>query len=94
MGVGVNKKWERIESYGPKFVENIVQAVARDLLMEAMRRMAGMRIVAHVHDEVIIECEMDEKVDKICRAMAEMPKWADGLVLSADGYECEYYMKA
>ena len=92
MGVGVNKKWERIESYGPKFVENIVQAVARDLLMEAMRRMVGMRIVAHIHDEVIIEAEED-LVEKICRLMAIVPDWAEGLVLNADGYECSFYMK-
>ena len=92
MGVGVNKKWERIESYGPKFVENIVQAVARDLLMEAMRRMAGLRIVAHVHDEVIIEAAADS-VDKVCRLMSIVPEWAEGLVLNADGYECLFYMK-
>ena len=92
MGVGVNKKWERIESYGPKFVENIVQAIARDLLMEAMRRMAGLRIVAHVHDEVIIEAAADS-VDKVCRLMSIVPEWAEGLVLNADGYECLFYMK-
>lgn len=92
MGVGANKKWERIESYGPKFVENIVQAVARDLLMEAMRRMAGLRIVAHVHDEVIIEAAADS-VDKVCRLMSIVPEWADGLVLNADGYGCSFYMK-
>ena len=92
MGVGVNKKWERIESYGPKFVENIVQAIARDLLMEAMRRMAGLRIVAHVHDEVIIEAAADS-VDKVCRLMSIVPEWADGLVLNADGYGCSFYMK-
>ena len=92
MGVGVNKKWARIESYGPKFVENIVQAVARDLLMEAMRRMAGLRIVAHVHDEVIIEAAADS-VDKVCRLMSIVPEWAEGLVLNADGYECLFYMK-
>ena len=92
MGVGANKKWERIESYGPKFVENIVQAIARDLLMEAMRRMAGLRIVAHVHDEVIIEAAADS-VDKVCRLMSIVPEWADGLVLNADGYGCSFYMK-
>ena len=92
MGVGANKKWERIESYGPKFVENIVQGIARDLLMEAMMRMADMRIVAHVHDEVIIEAEED-LVEKICRLMAIVPDWAEGLVLNADGYECSFYMK-
>ncbi len=93
MGVGANKKWERIESYGPKFVENIVQGIARDLLMEAMRRMAGMRIVAHVHDEVIIEADVDDSTEKICGWMAMVPDWADRLVLNADGYVCEFYMK-
>ena len=93
MGVGANKKWERIESYGPKFVENIVQAIARDLLMESMKRMDGMRIVAHVHDEVIIEAVVDDSVEKTCRLMAVVPDWAEGLVLNADGYECGFYMK-
>ena len=93
MGVGANKKWERIESYGPKFVENIVQGIARDLLMEAMMRMADMRIVAHVHDEVIIEAGMADSVEKICRSMSKVPDWAEGLVLNADGYECLFYMK-
>ena len=93
MGVGANKKWERIESYGPKFVENIVQAVARDLLMEGMLRMRKYGIVAHVHDEVIIEADADDSVDKVCRLMSVVPVWADGLVLNADGYECSFYMK-
>ena len=93
MGVGVNKKWERIESYGPKFVENIVQAIARDLLMEGMLRMRKYGIVAHVHDEVIIEADADDSVDKVCRLMSVVPGWADGLVLNADGYECSFYMK-
>lgn len=93
MGVGVNKKWERLESYGPKFVENIVQAIARDLLMESLLRMGDLRIVAHVHDEVIIEAGMDNSVEKICRLMVVVPDWAEGLVLNADGYECLFYMK-
>ena len=93
MGVGANKKWERIESYGPKFVENIVQAIARDLLMEAMLRMGQMRIVAHVHDEVIIEADMSDSVEEACRLMSIVPDWAEGLVLNADGYECLFYMK-
>lgn len=93
MGVGANKKWERIESYGPKFVENIVQAIARDLLMEGMLRMRKYGIVAHVHDEVIIEADADDSVDKVCRLMSVVPVWADGLVLNADGYECSFYMK-
>ena len=93
MGVGANKKWERIESYGPKFVENIVQAIARDLLMESMMRMGDMRIVAHVHDEVIIEAGMVDSVEEACRLMSVVPEWAEGLVLNADGYECSFYMK-
>ena len=92
MGIGATKKWERLESYGPKFVENIVQAIARDLLMESMRRMSGMRIVAHVHDEVIIEAE-EERVEEVCKLMSGVPDWAEGLVLNADGYECDFYMK-
>lgn len=92
MGVGANKKWERIESYGPKFVENIVQAIARDLLMESMQRMGDLRIVAHVHDEVIIEAE-EERVEEVCKLMSGVPDWAEGLVLNADGYECDFYMK-
>ena len=93
MGIGATKKWERLESYGPKFVENIVQAIARDLLMESMKRMDGMKIVAHVHDEVIIEAVVDDSVEKTCRLMAVVPDWAEGLVLNADGYECGFYMK-
>ena len=93
MGVGVNKKWERLESYGPKFVENIVQAIARDLLMEAMGRMDGLRIVAHVHDEVIIEGDQKLDVREICGLMGETYRWSEGLMLSADGYGCLFYMK-
>ena len=81
------------QSYGPKFVENIVQAIARDLLMESLLRMGDLRIVAHVHDEVIIEAGMDNSVEKICRLMVVVPDWAEGLVLNADGYECLFYMK-
>lgn len=95
-GVGGTKKWERIESYGPKFVENIVQAIARDILSEAMQRLsaAGFEIVMHVHDEAVLEVSTGiSSVDEICRIMAEKPKWANGLLLSADGYECEFYKK-
>ena len=95
-GVGGTKKWERIESYGPKFVENIVQATARDLLAEAMLRLsaAGFEIVMHVHDEVVLEVPIGKSsIDEVCRIMAERPKWANGLLLSADGYECEFYKK-
>ena len=100
MGLGAAKKWELLESYGPKFVENIVQGISRDLLAEAMMRLSnselkGCRrhIVAHVHDEVIIEAEPGDSVEESCRVMSEVPEWAPGLILRADGYECEYYRK-
>lgn len=95
-GVGGTKKWERIESYGPKFVENIVQATARDILAEAMLRLSasGFEIVMHVHDEAVLEVPLGKSsVDEVCRIMAKKPKWANGLLLSADGYECEFYKK-
>lgn len=92
-GVGGTKKWERIESYGPKFVENIVQAIARDLLMNAMKNLREYDIVAHVHDELIIECPLDTSLSEICKTMAKTPSWASSLVLRADGYECEFYKK-
>ena len=92
-GVGVTKKWERIESYGPKFVENIVQAVSRDLLACAMMRLRERRIVMHIHDELVIEASETDSLEEICRIMAETPPWADGLLLRADGYETEFYRK-
>ena len=93
MGVGEQKKWERIESYGPKFVENIIQGIARDILLHAMMNLRDYRIVAHVHDEVIIEATDDITVDEIVQKMCITPRWARGLTLRADGYECEFYMK-
>ena len=124
MGINAAKKWGVIESYGPKFVENIVQGISRDLLAEAMLRLsrrsaeggramsravrepvqrprcacdslrkAPWGIVAHVHDEVIIEAGPEDSVDEICRIMGECPDWAAGLQLRADGYECEFYRK-
>ena len=93
MGVGSAKKWERLESYGPKFVENIVQAVARDLLMYSMQTLSHCFIVATVHDEMIIECSMGVSLEVICEQMARTPAWAEGLLLRADGYECEFYKK-
>jgi len=93
-GVGATKKWERIESYGPKFVENIVQATSRDILCYAMKTLRGCYIVAHVHDELIIECPMDVSVEEISLKMGHTPPWAEGLALRADGDEMEYYMKA
>ena len=126
-GLNPAKKMEWIESYGPKFVENIVQGISRDLLCSAMLRLeeasvlqhgeclpcysrpllqaegeagmgngdrrAGYRIVAHVHDEVIIEADPEDSVESVCRIMGECPAWADGLILRADGYECETYRK-
>ena len=93
MGVCASKKWERIESYGPKFVENIVQGIARDLLCYSMNTLSQCFIVATVHDEMIIECSPDVSLDVICKQMARTPAWAEGLLLRADGYECEFYKK-
>ena len=92
-GVGVAKKWERIESYGPKFVENIVQAISRDILMYALQNLSVYNIVAHVHDEIIIEAPENTKLEDICETMSLVPYWAKGLILTADGYTCEFYMK-
>lgn len=92
-GVGATKKWERLESYGPKFVENIVQATARDILMDAMKTLRCCSIVAHVHDEVIIEAEPHMSLDAVCEQMARVPEWAEGLLLRADGYTCDFYKK-
>ena len=93
MGVGSTKKWERLESYGPKFVENIVQATARDILCYAMKTLKNCAIVAHVHDEVIIEADMRMSVEAVCEQMGRTPPWAKGLVLRADGYSCSFYQK-
>lgn len=92
-GVGATKKWERIESYGPKFVENIVQAVSRDILCYAMRTLRNYRICGHVHDELIIECPIDTNVSEVCEMMSRTPPFAMGLPLRADGYECNFYKK-
>ena len=92
-GVGATKKWERIESYGPKFVENIVQAVSRDIFCYAMRTLRNYRICGHVHDELIIECPIDTNVSEICEMMGRTPPFAKGLPLRADGYECNFYKK-
>lgn len=92
-GVGGTKKWERLESYGPKFVENIVQATSRDILMYAMRTLQCCSIVAHVHDEVIIEADPRMSLDAVCEQMARVPAWAEGLLLRADGYTCDFYKK-
>lgn len=94
-GSGESRKWMRIESYGPKFTENIVQAIARDLLVEAMQRLdkAGYEIVMHVHDEAVIEATPETRLERICTIMGETPAWAAGLPLRADGYVCDFYQK-
>lgn len=92
-GVGSTKKWERIESYGPKFTENIVQAVSRDILMYAIRTLSHCFIVGHVHDELIIECSMGVSLDAVCEQMGRTPPWIKGLNLRADGYETMFYKK-
>ena len=93
MGVGGTKKWERLESYGPKFVENIVQAVSRDILCYAMRTLRNCSIVAHIHDEIIIEADRRMSLPAVCEQMGRTPPWAKGLLLRADGYECSFYRK-
>ncbi len=93
MGINAQKKWDRLESYGPKFVENCVQGIARDLLMYSMQTLSQYFIVGHIHDEMIIECPKDTKLDEICQQMAITPDWAKGLLLRADGYECSFYKK-
>ena len=93
MGIDAQKKWSRIESYGPKFVENIVQAVSRDILSYAMRTLSYCQIVGHVHDELIIECSPDVSLDAICEQMGRTPPWIPGIELRADGYECGFYQK-
>lgn len=95
MGVDATKKWGKINSYGPKFVENIIQAMSRDILAEAMERLeaAGYDIVMHVHDEAVIEASRDAVLDDACRIMSKAPDWTPGLILNAAGYECEFYQK-
>ena len=93
MGIDAQKKWSRIESYGPKLVENIVQAVSRDILSYAMRTLSYCQIVGHVHDELIIECSPDVSLDAICEQMGRTPPWIPDIELRADGYKCSYYKK-
>lgn len=95
-GIGTGKRWERIESYGPKLVENIVQGIARDILAEAMMRLYknGYKITMHIHDEVVLEVEENvSTVEEVCRIMKISPTWAKDLPLNADGYECKFYKK-
>lgn len=93
MGIGATKKWERIETFAGKLVENITQAVARDVLCYAMQTLGNERIVMHVHDELIIEAEPELSLEEVCEKMGRTPPWARGLILRADGYECQYYKK-
>lgn len=92
-GVGATKKWERLESYGPKFCENAIQAIARDILVYAMQTLRNCSIVAHVHDELIIEADRRMSLSAVCEQMGRTPLWAKGLLLRADGYECDFYKK-
>ncbi len=94
MGVGGTKKWERLETFGGKLVENIVQAVSRDILCYAMRTLSCCSIVAHVHDEIIIEADRRMSLAAVCEQMGRTPPWAKGLLLRADGYECDFYQKS
>lgn len=93
MGLNLSKKWARIESYGPKLVENITQAISRDILCYAMQTLRNMEIVAHVHDEIIIECDECVSLSAVCEQMGRTPPWAEGLLLHADGFECAFYQK-
>lgn len=93
LGIDAKKKWSRIESYGPKFTENIVQAISRDFLAYAMRTLADHFIVGHVHDELIIEAGPEVSIQVICNLMGRTPSWIPGLLLRADGYECSFYKK-
>ena len=92
-GVGSTKKWERIESYGPKFVENIVQAISRDILCNAMKTLRHCFIVGHVHDELIIECDPRVDLKAVCDQMGKSPEWMPDIMLRADGYETQFYKK-
>ena len=92
-GVGGTKKWERIDSYGPKFVENIVQATSRDILCYAMKTLRCCSIVMHIHDEVVIEADRRMSLQAVCDQMGRTPPWASGLQLRADGYETDFYKK-
>ena len=93
MGLNLSKKWARIESYGPKLVENITQAISRDILCYAMQTLRNMEIVAHVHDEIIIKCDERTSLSAVCEQMARTPLWAEGLLLRVDGFECQFYQK-
>lgn len=93
-GIGTTKKWERLSSYGPKLVENIVQATARDILCYAMQTLENRSIVMHIHDEIVIEADKRLPLNVVCEKMSRVPHWADGLLLGSDGYETSFYCKA
>ncbi|HEO0131908.1 TPA: DNA polymerase, partial [Streptococcus agalactiae] len=92
-GTGTAKRWDRLESYGPKFVENIVQAISRDILAFSMKQLKNFKIVGHVHDEVIIECPIEQKLDEVASLMGIAPDWLSDINLRVDGYECFFYQK-
>ncbi len=92
-GIGTTKKWERLDSYGPKFVENIVQATSRDILAHAMQALKHCDIVMHIHDEIVVEADERMSADAVCEQMSRIPTWAQGIVLKAEGFECNYYRK-
>jgi len=93
VGVDGTKHWSRIETFGGKLVENLVQSVSRDILCHAMRTLSYCRIVGHVHDELIIEVSKDASLDAICEQMSRTPPWLPGIELKADGYVCDFYQK-
>ena len=92
-GIGPTKKWERLESYGPKFVENIVQGISRDILMNAIKSLSGFLITGHVHDELLIECTENISLSDVCKSMAYNPEWFPNILLRADGYMTKFYKK-
>lgn len=92
-GISSTKKWDRIDSYGPKFVENIVQAISRDLLCHAMKNLRDYPIIMHIHDEIVIEADMEISVQSICDLMSQTPPWAKGLLMKAEGSQFGFYQK-
>ena len=92
-GVGAAKKWERLETYGAKIVENVIQAISRDLLCYAMQNLRHLPIVMHIHDEIVIEADQQMSTEAVCEQMGQTPPWAKGLLLRAEGFECDFYQK-
>ncbi len=92
-GNGTARKWERLESYGPKFVKNIAQATARDILCFSMKTLRHCSIVMHIHDEVVIEAEKSMSLDRLCEQMGRTPPWAERLIIATSGYTSPYYKK-